>query len=456
MFSPGSRLNGGSSPANGLSSSGKRRAGSPDTSPTGAMMVAPSSTSPRPSMVRSTLSSSMSDLVSMSSDSDMSMSNGQMTVVMQTQREWRNATAPLDQRWARAITIIPYCSMADQNGSGAAASEAVMQMQERVVSNELWMGLQDVKEWVSFNVHRILVPSEDPRERAISDCTPAAPFCVTMSGDSCGVRSYLQGVCTELRIDYFRVGGTYWEDGMMEDLLDAARQRRRALILFDRTNWFSNAEYGARGASFMHHLRAAMSSAQAQRAMMAAAGGPLSIISNSMQMDTMATLLPNLWIVISANNSDVVHEVIQMSSGAVYRLSNASEPMALSVVRTQLSKRGHAYGFSDADVSHTLSQTNYVMELQRIATVLQKSEVGAIVNIIAVACTIAYQRARLSPMYTTTLASLLPTAVDVQQAMNQLNGQSVGSVAGAVAATQVPSAAAEAARAINGGTARRH
>lgn len=407
-------------------------------------------------MVRSALSNSLSDIVSMNQDGDAAMSNGQLTILTQTHREWVNTNAPLDERWARAISVMPFCSRADANGSNAAASEAVLQMQTRVVASDLWMGLKDVKDWVSFSVHRILVPPEDPRERMISQSIPSNPFCVTISSESCGVRRYLEAVCQELRIDYFRVGATYYEDGMMEDLVEAARTRRRALILFDRTNWFSHAEYATRGASFMHHLRAAMSSTRARQAMdETSESGAATSIYNSMNLDTMATLLPRLWVVISANNTDVVQEVMQFAGGCVYRMSNASESMAFSVVRIQLAKKGEMYGFAAQDVEHMMSQTRYVNDLRDISRILQQTEVGAIIGIIEVACTIAYRRSRQSPTYTAaTLDGLFPLAVDVQQAMNQLTGQSVGSLASAVAATQQPtSTAAEVARAINAGAA---
>lgn len=409
------------------------------------MVVSTGSGSPNPLSSTGSLSSSMSEFPMHVSDA----ANGQVTAVMMTQREWRNTTAPLEQRYARAITVLRYAAMTENSGMMTTASEGVLQGQRRVVSNEMWLGLEQLKSWVNFHVHRIVVPPQDPRQLAISQSTPANPFCVTMSSEGCGVRNYLQAVCKELRIDFYRVGGSYWEEGMMEDMIDAASRSRRALILFDRCSWFSHAHYASRGASFMHHLRAAMHTREAMAETMAAAHGSAVEITNSWAPSGLATLLPNLWIVISSSSGDVVPEVLEMANGCTYRLFNASPDTALAVVRMRVAERAKRWGFEPAEVEETLSESTYTAQLQQIAHLLANAEVGAIVSIIEAAITIAYERDLLRPMHGTSLVALLPMAVDVQQAINRLSGQSVGGAA-AVLATTPTTMAAKAAASLNG------
>lgn len=351
--------------------------------------------------------------------------DGQLTIVMQTHSDWRNRSLPIGERWAGSIVDRNYCTMSDSVDCGVAVSDAVLQQQRTLACNELWLGLSQLKDWALFNVHRILVPPDDPRRLAISRSMPYNALCVTMSQEACGVRSYLDALCAELRIDFLCVSGTYWEDGMMQDLLnEACRHRRRALILFDRTSWFSHAEYPVRGAAFMHHLRAAMNRRRTDQVMQRNVG--TLTISNDLSADNIGAVLPNLWIVVSSTGSDVVPEVLRMARGATYQLTTACEGIAYSVVRSYLRTRLREYNFDEKEIEQTLSETVYTRQLQSIATLLRATEIGAIISIMCTACMIAFARDYHTDTNGQSILNLLPTCSEVQLAISQLSGQAVG------------------------------
>lgn len=361
--------------------------------------------------------------------------NASMTVVMQTASEWRNRNLPMSHRWAGAISYTGYGTVTETSSTLSAASHAIRQQQRTLDSNSLWIGLETLKQWVTLNVHRILVPPLSAEASRVSARTPSNAFCLAISNDGCGVRSYLNSVCKELRIDFFRVSGTYYEDGMMADLLIEARKSRAALILFDRTSWFTNAEYGMRGASFMHHLGAAI---EQRRSELALANLTHGVVSNEFDAAGLSVLLPNLWIVISSSTGDVAPDVLEMARGTSFRLTSVGERVAYNTVRICLQRRADECGFARDATEMVLSQSAYLYEVNKIAATLQGMQVGAIVTIMKRACDNAFARDFASPTHGSVVVNLLPTHDEVCYALNQCNGQAIGAAVAPTSSSSAP------------------
>lgn len=378
--------------------------------------------------------------------------NGVVAMVMHSSEEWRRSNVPLEERWNRAISVIRYYTgIRDRATMMVALSETILQGQRKLNCNQLTIGLAPLKEWVDGHLHRVIVPPTNPDMLRISTNTPYNSFCVIISQPQCGVRSYLTNVCKELRIDLYTVGPTYYETGMMEDLLKEARQSGRSMILFDRVGWFSSSEYGARGADFMHQIRAAMMQQKASREREQLESGNMLTMRNDMKSDTLSSLLPGLWIVVSTASSDVHHDVVPLANGSMIRVHNASRDLSMQAIRICLETKFSAYGFSKTMIDNAF-ETTYHETFTRIAILLEKAEFGFIVGVIECALQFVIQRDRHSATSGLDMLKLLPTEADVRLAYSQLSGNVMG---GAGTHTNTASVAASMASQLNGLAQRR-
>lgn len=423
----------------------KKRAASPEC----AAMITTGDSSPSSS---ASLSSSVTDFAFPHSPVSSSASPGPVAVVMRTQRELANSTGPLNQRYSRAINVAPYYTWANAgSAASASASETTLIGQHQLRSNENFWGLTALKEWVRYNVHNILVPPSE-FARVCNRQTPPNAMCVCKSTDGTGIRSYLQSVCAELRIDLYSMRGTVFEEEMFPDLLANARQSGRAMILFDRTQWFTHREYAQRGAVFMHYLLATIDEELTRRRFQAMGTAIATLdVENALQRNTLATALPGLWIVFSCTGTDVVNELIERVRGCHYQWRQASRAMAREVARRKIIR---ATGHLDiAEVERELSETPYTRTLDEIAALLQDYETGPIVEVMEMAMQLALQRSTNQPVFDRSPRHFMPTLPEVQQALRQMNGQAFGGVT-AVSTAPVATAHATAA-AINASYARR-
>lgn len=385
-----------------------------------------------------------------SSSSSLSHSTGQLRLVTQSTRELLNESRQMSDRWSGNVTHLRNASKLRGINSGLAASEALLQHQREVQSDHLYIGLTGLKRWVRLHIHRVIVPPENVEDRQVVANLAVHPLCITMSGESCGVRSYLESVCHELRIDFYRVGGSWWEEGMIENVLAEALAQPRSLVLLDRPAWFSYEEYGTRGIAFVHHLRAMMERARTQKIEQMMMDNHNAILTNPFQRESMSELLPNLWIVLSSTGTNVHHEVINLASGEVLRMDSPSKDAAAEIVQICVKKKMGKYKlFPDKEIDELITQTDYVRQIDAISSLLHDKEVGAIVAIMEHACEIAGNQYVMIPPTSRHPRNLLPTDVAVRQALNQLSGHSVGGYAVAMAPQQHQSQAARAAQLLN-------
>lgn len=398
------------------------------------------------------LSSSVTDFSLGHSPHAGSASPGPVAVVMRTQRELTNSTGPLNQRYSRAINVAPFYTWANAGGAAsAAASETALIGQHQLRSNENFWGLTALKEWVRHNVHNVLVP---PTEfaRVCNRQAPPNAMCVCKSSDGTGVRSYLHSVCAELRIDLYSMRGTVFEEEMFPDLLANARQSGRAMILFDRTQWFTHREYAQRGAVFMHYLLASIDEELTRRRFQAMGTAIATLdVENTLHRNTLATALPGLWIVFSCTGTDVVNELIERVRGCHFQWRQASRPMAREVARRKIIR---ATGHLDLrDVERELTETAYARTLDDIAALLEDYETGPIVEVMEMAIQLALQRAMAHGAMDRSPRAFMPQIGEVQQALRQMTGQAFG---GVTAVSTAPlSSAHVAAAAINAAYLRR-
>lgn len=364
-------------------------------------------------------------------------------------------TQPIEQRYNNAIVVHRFFSATQRNALGAAGSELILQGQSRLGSDDLYVGLTSLKHWARHNVHRALVPEKDPRRRALLRALSPDAMCVAVSPEASGVRSYLKLLCEELRVDLFVVGGTYYKEGMMQDLLKEARKSTRALILFDRTMWFTAEQHPSRGADFMHQLTSLinyqemMMSPHAARCGGGAASAASMTLENSFSVPTVGSVLPGLWIVISTSSTNVHTDVVQMAAGCFFRVQEASDIVAFNATRGAL-KKFVGDAFDEQTIEYTLSQSPYLQQLKEIARILHDRGIGSVLRIIRVAYGISLQRDMQRDTHQSALIHVLPTAIDVTHAVGLLSGQALGGV-GAIAATTTapPSEAAMLAQYMN-------
>jgi hypothetical protein len=395
-----------------MTTPGKRRAESPDID----LALMSMTTTSSPPLSSSSLRSSMS-------------ASDQSSLVVHTPQEWRNLHLPLNQRWLSSVIEYPFGSKMDEFAAGNVASETLLQMQRNgLVSNQMFVGLDALKSWVTTNVYRKLVPPLDETLRSVLRVTQTDPFCVTASAEGCGVRSYLQSVCKELRIDLFVVSPLCFVPEMPEGLLNEVRSRgRRAMILFDRPDWFTTATYPTRGAVFVHHLDSILG----QLRQVAVMNQQMDTIVNEMRIVGMDALLPSTWIVVSSSLEDIHPDVTKYTNGCFIRVGSASYDLAVAMVRNQLLHQLKLCQFLPDAIENTLSQTNYRNTVTKIAQLLSNSEVGQIIGIMQWACKLVVERNYEHLQTQRNIELLLPYQPDVQHAMDQLSGRSAGGALGA-------------------------
>lgn len=348
--------------------------------------------------------------------------SNQMSLIVQTQKEFLDSSSPIENRFSGAVIAHRNYSRLQSHSMGSAVSETLLTQQQKLESNDLLYGLTPLKGWVADNVHSVLVPPTDSRLRSISNALQRQNMCVVRSRPGCGVKEYLTAVCAELRIDLFVIRGTYFDPEMFDPLIREARASRRALVLFDRTEWFTNAGYATRGCTFVHHLQTAIDRAVVTKNNNSL-GGALAQMSlrNRFRRTTLSDVFPGMWIVFSCNNMDVSSELLRLANGSVCDIKQTSKDLAIVFVLDKLKSHVRNLPFDQNEISLTLSSDYYQSILQQIGELLKNTEMGEIANLIDHALGIAWRRDVTSKTAGMQLLPLLPTAADVQQSMQTLN-----------------------------------
>ena len=370
-------------------------------------------------------------LVTLSAPASLSSSMGELPVnggrgnlvLCMDYEQYQRKTQPLNARYP-SIEIFPnYTHTHNTSASTALAESFLATQQESLKCNSLFQGLAPLKRWVSSNVQRVLTGT--PMERRM----PPDAVAVTISSEGCGVRSYLEQVCNELRIDLFVIARHFFHAEMFKELLDEARARQRAMILFDRADWFETQRYGCTGVAFISCMEALI---RQQRAAQMITSATEYAFSNTMTATTLGELVPGLWLVVSCNTPDVVQDLLRHAPGSLFHLHQASKEVAYTTARSCIRQRLQRFEFAIARIDEALSQTEYAATLQGIATLLQAYEPGRVVAIVQRALKkqfdLCCDNARAQGFtFSPILEAMLPTQQAVQLATNEILGQAASS-----------------------------
>lgn len=328
---------------------------------------------------------------------------------------------PIDERYHGAIVVHNYYSATQASSLAAGVDCLVLQHQQGPPAcNGLFVGLNQLKTWARNNIQRVLVPSANAVMQRISEQLAPTSVCTINCAPGSGVRSYLEELCKELRVNLYVVGSMVFEPPMMKDLVAEAERAGRSLILLDQTHWFSSVWYETRGVFLIQQLHARIATRMAARSreMLASSGGAAAFaLRNDMLVPTLGSALPGLWIVVTTPTTDIHADLLQMSNGFCI-INDCSRDIAFNAVKGALQRMLNGI-FDPVDFETTVSQTAYLHQLNAIADALATCTVGQIIKVVNVARQTIYAR---NQDRDPALVDLLPTALDIQQALAQLQG----------------------------------
>jgi hypothetical protein len=163
-----------------------------------------------------------------------------------------------------------------------------------------------------------------------------------------------------------------------------------------------------------------------------------------------------LWIVLSMTTNNVAPDVVRQMAGNVFRMQQASDHVARSILKRCCEQHMVAAGCAPVEVTSTLTEGEYVPVFERCVALLKTDEPGRVVAVFERAKRIALRRVlQQSSMRVITPSSSLPSVQDVLDARLALMGQpqvSAAHTAGSSAAAAASSSmAGSLAAKINGG-----